>query len=167
MPDIPTETQQKILNYVKAHPGVKWIVVAAATGFSTSHISNTLVKFMPEITKVRAQKGLTKIQKRILELHKEHPELAQREIAELLGCSPSHVSLTYKIGLTGPVPRVRRGHYNKAPKAETFTVRPCLQCGKDHHSTWEGDRICPQCKGLNQEDYYDEYTVALDSRVAI
>jgi hypothetical protein len=138
-----------------------------ATGASVSYISNTLVKYMPEVTKVREKTGLTDIQQRILEAHKNNPGMAQRDIAEMLGCSRSHVSLTYKMGLTGPVPRVRRGSYNKTPIVETYTLRPCLQCGKPHRSTREGDRICPQCKGLSQEDYYYEYSVALDSRVAI
>jgi len=165
MPDIPTEKQQVILKYVKEHPGVKKIVVAAETGISTSYISNTLVKYMPEVTKVRAPKGLTKIQKQILDLHKDHPELAQWEIADLLGCSRSQVSLAYRIGLTGPIPRVRRGHYNKAPKSETFTVRACLRCGKDHESAHAGDRICPTCKYAIQDEDTEEYSVALDSRV--
>lgn len=69
----------------------------------------------------------------------------------------------------GPGPS-RLGSRKKT--AETTTIRECLRCGRDHKSTWPGDRICPSCrKSCRKRErngafavYSPEYSVTIGSR---
>ena len=46
-------------------------------------------------------------------------------------------------------------HRPDKSKMKTAKMRKCLKCEKMFFSGWKGERLCPQCKGLNKARYQD------------
>jgi len=106
--------------------------------------------------------GRTPLQQRIIEASERHPELDKSQIAELVGCQIQHVYRTLKRFALGTLIRPRRELKRREKKSGSYTIRPCLRCGKPHRSEHFGDRLCPSCKPRSNEICCDEYSVYLD-----
>ena len=85
----------------------------------------------------------TPLQQRIIEASERHPELDKSQIAELVGCRIQHVYRTLKRFALGTLTRPRRELKRREKKSGSYTIRPCLRCGKPHQSEHFGDRLCP------------------------
>lgn len=106
--------------------------------------------------------GRTPLQQRIIEASERHPELDKSQIAELVGCQIQHVYRTLKRFALGTLIRPSRELKRREKKSGSYTIRPCLRCGKPHRSEHFGDRLCPSCKPSSSEICCDEYSVYLD-----
>ena len=148
-----SEKKDRIVKYINTHPGCTRAGIQKRTGASRSYIDQIISESFPEMRPPPKVPGAPSAsQQRALDLKAEHPELTQAEIGRRLGIARSTVSLAI-CGAYGKLPRETPEHYNK-PEPPSYKLLPCPVCGKDHKSTWAGDRFHTLCRKRNGEAEY-------------
>ena len=136
----PISARERIIKYVRSHPGCTRTDIKAFAGVSDSYLGEILARVFPELVGPRQ----TTQHQRVLEFDAANPGVPQREVAKILGVARSTVSLAI-CGAYGILPRNTPEHYNK-PAPAPYKLLPCPFCEKDHKSTWAGDRYHPWCR---------------------
>lgn len=154
-PYLQTGRQAEIVKYADEHPALSQEAIAAALGIGRTSVSRVLVIYRPDRPKLAPGGIEAKITREIREYKRVHTDMGARAIAEVLGYSKYRVEQAIK-GMEAAGP----GRKKKAP--ESYTLRPCLKCGKPHKSTWLGDRICPQCKTSMEYQYIPNHSVYVE-----
>lgn len=154
-PYLQTGRQAEIVRYADEHPELSQEAIAKELGIGRTSVSRVLVMYRPDRPKLQPGGIEAKITREIREYKRVHTDMGARAIAEVLGYSKYRVEQAIK-GMEAAGP----GRKKKAPVS--FTLRPCLKCGKSHKSTWLGDRICPLCKTSMVYQYIPDHSVYVE-----
>lgn len=168
-----SEYQWEIINFVKAHQGMRYRDIELATGWPSSTISGTILSYERQtgdrigIVGTRPRKTTHEpsiLQKKIIGYLLTHLDVPLSECCEELDVNMSYVSMTAK----EYVPerhRVQRKKYDvRLPVAgnKNTLIINCLRCGLPFPSKdKKKNRLCESCNSYAADNYDEAYSVIL------
>ena len=167
-----SDYQWEIINYVKAHQGMRYSDMARLNVWPSSTISGTIMRYERETgerigivgTKPRTDHlGPSITQQRIIQDLLDHPKASILECADKTQASTSYVSMTANEYVPGRA-KARPTHYKprlRDGSEKLFTIIKCIQCDRPFPSPDKVKiRRCNNCK-KNQDHDIVEYRLML------
>lgn len=154
-PYAQTKREAEIVKFADEHLEMSQEAIAAHFGIGRTSVSRVLAVYRPERPKLQPGGMEAKITRQIREYKTAHPDMGAQSIADEMGYSRHRVLQAIK-----DFDPAKKGR--KVKVESSYTIKPCLKCGRSHKSTWAGDRICPDCKQSMVYQYIPNHSVYVE-----